>query len=93
MEAEKSLHLFIDGHVQGVGFRWFTQETASALGLTGYVRNLMDGRVEAYAEGSEKALLQFLHRVQEGPGYGRVTEVLETWGVASGQYRSFRITR
>lgn len=93
METDKSLHLFIDGHVQGVGFRWFTQETASSMGLTGYVRNLSDGRVEVCAEGPEKVLLQFLCRIQEGPGYGRVSEVLETWGVASGQYRSFRITR
>jgi acylphosphatase len=89
---KKSLHLYIDGRVQGVGFRFFAQKTASRLGLKGFVRNLPDGRVETYAEGNEASLNEFLQRMQEGPGAGYVSGVEQTWGQPSGNYNSFRIS-
>lgn len=89
---KKSLHCLIEGRVQGVGFRFFAERVASRLGLTGYVRNLPDGRVEAYAEGNTASLEQFLRKMREGPGYGLVTTVQESWGEPSGRYSSFRIT-
>src|SRR5581483_6235688 len=46
----------IRGRVQGVGFRYFAQRAAQGLGLTGYVRNLDDGRVEVYAAGADDKL-------------------------------------
>ena len=92
MSDKQSLHCLIEGHVQGVGFRFFAERVASRLGLTGYVRNLPDGRVEAYAEGNTASLEQFLAKMREGPGYGLVTRVVESWGEASGHYASFRIT-
>ena len=55
MEAQQR-HLMVEGHVQGVSYRAYTQRQASGLGLEGYVRNLPDGRVEIVAEGSLKAL-------------------------------------
>ena len=51
-------HVFISGRVQGVNFRWYTQHKAQQLGLSGWVRNLWDGRVEAVFEGSEPAVRQ-----------------------------------
>ena len=68
---------FVRGRVQGVGFRYFAQRSASGLGLTGYTRNLDDGRVEVYAVGPEDqlaALAGFLHR---GPRWAEVHGVDE----------------
>jgi acylphosphatase len=63
------------GRVQGVGFRYFTEEMASLEGVTGYVRNLPDGRVEVLAEGEAEAMLRFERSLRRGPGGARVDEV------------------
>ena len=86
-----SLALVIIGRVQGVGFRYFAHETARRLHLTGYVRNLRDGSVGAYAEGPKERLLEFLRLMREGPGGSRVHDVRATWGGATGQYSTFGI--
>ena len=70
-------HWFVTGRVQGVSFRAFTYESATDLKLTGWVRNLTDGRVEIVAEGSEKAIDQFLEKVKKGPPASRVGAVKE----------------
>ena len=53
-------HIFYSGAVQGIGFRYTTQRYAMDLGLTGWVRNLKDGRVEIIAEGSKELIAKFL---------------------------------
>ena len=92
MNNTKSLHVFIEGTVQGVGFRWFAEREANRLGLTGYVCNLADGRVEAYAEGETATLKIFLEKLRAGPRVGYVTRAQETWGESTGQHSSFQIT-
>lgn len=57
----------ISGRVQGVGFRYFAEDLALAENLTGYVRNLPDGRVEAVAEGDEESVLRFERAIHRGP--------------------------
>ena len=57
----------ISGRVQGVGFRWFTQETADREGVTGWVRNLPDGRVEALVEGDDEAVTRVERALRAGP--------------------------
>jgi acylphosphatase len=65
----------VSGHVQGVFFRASTRQQALALGLTGYARNLPDGRVEVLACG-DTAALQSLHAwLREGPAQARVSDV------------------
>lgn len=71
-------HWFVTGRVQGVSFRAFTYESATDLKLTGWVRNLTDGRVEIVAEGPEKALTQLLAKVEKGPTAARVESVKES---------------
>ncbi|MBU6418871.1 MAG: acylphosphatase [Proteobacteria bacterium] len=73
-----ALHLFIHGRVQGVGFRDWLSRLAQANGLSGWVRNLTDGRVEAVISGSEPALQTCLAACQEGPPWAEVTRIETT---------------
>lgn len=61
------MQLTVSGRVQGVGFRWWTQNTARALGLAGRVRNLPDGRVEISAQGAPDAVRRLLRFATEQP--------------------------
>ena len=67
----------ISGRVQGVGYRYFAQRAAVALGLTGYARNLPDGRVEVYAVGPEDALSELSGALRQGPRWADVGGVEE----------------
>ena len=82
------------GRVQGVGFRWWTQRTASRLGLTGSVRNLADGTVEVRARGSAESIDELESRLREGPASARVERV-EREGVEGEEISrsEFRIER
>jgi acylphosphatase len=65
----------VTGRVQGVGFRWWTQQQAKRLGLRGYVRNLADGSVEVQASGSKESLAQLHSLLRRGPSGAQVTDV------------------
>lgn len=62
----------VSGAVQGVGFRWFTRETARRLDLAGWVRNRADGAVEVAAEGDDAAVQRFLEAMERGPAGAHV---------------------
>jgi acylphosphatase len=66
----------IKGRVQGVGFRYFTQDAARREGLHGFVRNNDDGTVEAVAEGESEALERFERAIRRGPSRSRVEQVM-----------------
>jgi acylphosphatase len=83
--------LLIGGRVQGVGFRYFTHEAASREGVTGWVRNLPDGRVEAYVEGESDAVTRVERALRQGPRGGRVDTVYGDTEPASGGYSGFEI--
>ena len=85
-------HVHISGRVQGVSFRWYTQHQAQKLGLTGWVRNLWDGRVEAVFEGEESAVRQAVTWCHQGERPARVDNVEVRYGQSTGEFRSFRIT-
>ena len=70
--AKEGAHLIVTGIVQGVGYRAWAQRTAKELSLTGWVRNLLDGRVELAVEGEKKKLDDFIHRAKKGPPTARV---------------------
>jgi acylphosphatase len=61
------LHAMIEGRVQGVGFRYFTMEAAQGYGLTGWVRNRWNGKVEVIAEGTHERLNRLLSDLRRGP--------------------------
>lgn len=68
----------IEGRVQGVGFRYATIRMAERLGLTGWVRNLPDGRVEVEAHGDDRAMDALENWLWEGPTHARVSRVTRT---------------
>jgi len=73
MRVARKYHL--SGHVQGVGFRYFAHDAARREGLTGYVTNLDDGRVEVLAEGEAESLERFERALRQGPSRSRVEHV------------------
>jgi acylphosphatase len=75
MGAIKARHFLISGRVQGVGYRYFAERSAHATGVTGWARNLDDGRVEAHANGTEAQLDDFEARLRIGPRFADVRSV------------------
>lgn len=71
----KRVHIHITGKVQGVGFRHFTVQNARRLGVSGWVKNLSDGRVEGVFEGDETDVDTLVDRCREGPRAAQVEEV------------------
>ena len=65
----------VSGMVQGVGFRWFVARHARSLGLTGYARNLPDGRVEVVVSGPEESLPALEQLLRAGPANAQVEQV------------------
>jgi len=85
------LKAIISGEVQGVNYRHFVKQQASALGLKGYVENINLGRVEVVAEGEENPLLKLLDSLWEGPIEARVTNIDDDWRPAQGKWSNFQI--
>ena len=83
--------LAISGRVQGVGFRFFTQDTAVREGVTGWVRNRSDGRVEAYVEGERDAVNRVERALRRGPCGATVLDVDVEADEPGGTYINFRI--
>ena len=89
--ATKAKQVIVHGRVQGVGFRYFVQETGSRLGLTGDVRNRHDGTVMIRVEGDELLIEEFLNEVRRGPRMARVERVQTEEVPPSGKYKAFQI--
>ena len=87
----ESLHVYISGMVQGVGFRHATYRRALSLGLTGWVRNHPDGGVEAVFEGERAVLEEMLAWCERGPALARVDNVNGTWRALGGTFNGFEI--
>jgi acylphosphatase len=85
------LHAIVEGRVQGVGFRAFTQRNAVLLDLCGWVRNRWNGTVEVIAEGPRPAAEKLLNVLQRGPFYGTTQNVVFDWHPATGEFTGFRI--
>ena len=81
----------ISGRVQGVGFRYFTQEWALREGVTGWVRNLPDGRVEAHVEGEAESVTRVERALRSGPRGARVQTVTVDAEDVTGAYDTFSV--
>lgn len=87
----KRMHVIVSGRVQGVFFRAYTRETALALKLTGWVRNLPDGRVETVFEGEDTNVQSMLEWCKKGPPHATVNEQEASEQTYTGEFRDFRI--
>jgi acylphosphatase len=85
------IHIWVKGHVQGVGFRAFVQQSGTALSLSGWVRNVGYSTVETVAEGPRQHLEKFAEEVRKGPHAGRVDEARIEWESASGEFHGFDV--
>lgn len=83
------LTAWVHGHVQGVGFRWWTRSRALELGLTGYAANHADGRVLVVAEGTPEAADRLLELLRGGETPGHVDLVVDDTAPAAGEFSGF----
>jgi acylphosphatase len=84
-------HVFISGRVQGVFFRQNTFERARTLGLSGWVRNTEDGKVEAVFEGEKENIEKILEWAKRGPPLAKVEKVEVEWEEFKGEFDNFEI--
>lgn len=83
--------MIIRGRVQGVGFRAFVLQEASAFGLKGWCRNVNWDKVEVLAEGSRANLEGMLETLRRGPSMADVDQVIPEWGLPTGEFTQFRV--
>lgn len=91
MGGMKAVQARVTGQVQGVAFRWHTQERAQQLGVVGWVRNEVDGSVLVHAEGDDDAVDALVEWCRHGPPSARVRDVAAREAAVSGA-SSFRVT-
>lgn len=87
----KRAHIFIEGRVQGVGFRHFAELNAEEVGVHGWIKNLPDGRVEAILEGPIDHLEELVERLEQGPGASRVDSIDVDVEEATGEFDTFEV--
>ncbi|MFC8179950.1 acylphosphatase [Rhodococcus sp. NPDC057297] len=87
--TDRRLTAWVHGHVQGVGFRWWTRSRALELGLVGSATNHADGRVLVVAEGPRDRLESLLSLLRGGTTPGSVTLVVESWDPPRGGITGF----
>lgn len=84
-------HVYISGMVQGVFFRYHTQELARRLGVSGWVRNRSDGRVEAVFEGEREHVEEMVKFCREGPPGASVSDVRVECKDPTGEFSNFEV--
>ncbi len=89
----RAVELKVRGMVQGVGYRYFCQTRATALGLTGWVKNLSDGSVKLLVEGEKSMIEDFIELLHAGPSNANVENINTCWITYTGKFHSFQITR
>jgi acylphosphatase len=72
----KRVRILVEGRLQGINFRYYTQQQAQKLGLTGFVRHLSDGRIEIDAQGDDESIETLLAWCQEGPQSSHLKSIL-----------------
>ena len=83
-------HVSITGHVQGVFYRAWLRDEADRIGVTGWVRNCPDGRVEAHVEGEAAAVGQIVERLRQGPSSAQV-DAVRLWDVEPCEFDGFEV--
>ena len=84
-------HVFVEGRVQGVFFRYETSRIAKSLDVKGWVRNLPDGRVEVVFEGEKENVEEMVKFCRRGPPGAQVDDVEVKWETYRGEFSGFEI--
>lgn len=84
-------HLYVSGIVQGVGYRWSCRREGQGIGVTGWVRNLDDGRVEAVVQGTKEQVEQLIKWCYRGPSEARVSDIAVTYEDGLEDFKDFGI--
>ena len=88
---KKRLHIYYSGMVQGVGFRFSAERIANNLGLTGWVKNLPDERVEVLCEGEETGLVSFIDKMKDGSMKGYIRSENVKWEASRDEFKDFAV--
>lgn len=87
-------HVWVNGRVQGVGFRAHVEYSARAIGgVTGWVRNVGYDTVEAVAEGEREKVEQFIEMMKRGPNMSRVDDAKVEWEAVTREFQMFGVRR
>ncbi len=89
--ANICMHVYVSGYVQGVAFRYTAIRQANRLGVTGWVKNLRDGRVELLIEGEESSVRQMVDWCSHGPRSAHVTNLKTEICSYTGRYTNFEV--
>jgi len=87
----KRLTAYFSGTVQGVGFRYTVERISRHFPVTGYVKNLRDGRVEVVAESEERDLKDFLAAIRESSMKSYICDLEVAWSEAQGEFKAFGV--
>ncbi|MDD5556765.1 MAG: acylphosphatase [bacterium] len=87
----KRVRIIAGGVVQGVCFRYYAQRTADSIGVTGWIRNLPDGRIEAVIEGGDAEVDRMAAWFRHGPPGASVEEISAAVEPYAGEFRDFRV--
>ena len=91
MNKRVRAHVFVSGRVQGIFFRQNTQKKAKKLAVTGWVKNLSDGRVEAIFEGEKERVEEMIKWARRGPILAKVNDLQVEWQEYQGEFNGFEI--
>lgn len=86
-------HILVSGFVQGVGYRMFVRKNAEELGITGWVTNLLDGRVEALLQGRKETIEKLIERCKKGPYFSEVKNISIEFQQIEEKFEEFTIVR
>ncbi|MFC1667892.1 acylphosphatase [Chlamydiota bacterium] len=90
-QTKTRLHVFFSGIVQGVGLRFLVQKIVSFYTVSGFVKNLYDGRVELVLEGDKNILEEIIKQITSSHLQDYIHEVNQTWDESTGEYAGFKI--
>ncbi len=91
MSEKTGAVIYVEGIVQGVGYRNFVEEWAEKLGLKGYCQNLVDGRVLVEVEGEKSVIELLIQQLRQGPLRARVTEAKVAWKPYNNVFSGFTV--
>lgn len=92
MKSKARAHIFVSGKVQGVFLRYNTRREAQKLGITGWIWNLPDGRVEAVFEGEKDKIEKIIEWLRKGPTFTKIEKVEVKWEKPKNKFKDFRMT-